>query len=1216
MSLFQKSAITLFLVFLISFTWHGVSLGDELSVQIRTTPDQAVFPFEVGFEAIVSDGMPPYSHTWNFGDGGSSTLTKGNHYYRESGQYTVSVMVSDAAGNYGVAFETITVSPNIFNPEDAVFKIYSNTNSVTQIIQDKNNSNILWIGTTGGLVRLNMLTGEKKIYLNELPNIRIQALIQSSDRAIWVGTRYGLTRFDYDKNQWAVYDTSNSDLPHNWVNFLLQSSDGVIWLGTNYGLVRFDYAQNQWAVYDTSNSDLPDNNIKTLFQSSGGAIWAGTKNGGLARFDYNKNQWAVYDASNSDLLHNRVNSLLQSSDGTIWVGTNEDGLAGFDYGKNQWTVYDTFNSNLPDNQVTALLQSSDGAIWVGTDGGLARFDYNKKQWTVYDISNSDLSDNNILSLLQSSDEAIMIGIRHGGLARFDYDEKQWTVYDISNNDLPVNNVLSLLQSTDRAIWVGTTNNLARFDYDKNQWTVYDMSNSDLPDKRVNCLLQSTDGAVWMGTNDGLARFDYDKNLWTIYDTSCSDLPDNEVESLLQSSDKAIWVGTDGGLARFDYDKDQWTIYDTSNSDLPHNRVESLLQSPEGAVWIATADGLARFEYDKGQWTVYDTSNSDLPHNPINYILQSSDGAIWAGTYYGDLVRFDYDKDQWTVYNISNSDLSGDFVYSLLQSSDGAIWMGTGDGLVRFDYGRNQWIVYNASDSDLPYATASSLLQSPDEGIWVGTLNGLCKITFPATTHSAGRLILIGGGGASETNTLWTTTKELTTTAYRIFNLRGFKNSDIYLISPEKWIDFNGDGFDDHIVDCPPQNEDRNPTAEDVHYAITDWAVKNHAFGTPLYIYLVDHGYADDGEHGPGFMVAPGEFLYASDLNDMLNIYEQATDGQVILINESCYSGQFLDPLKKQDRIIITSTADKIVNYDNQGTNSFTHFFLQKLFENNSIQQAFAKAVQRLRKSSLTYTQMPQLDDNGDGKSDMADGILASAIKLGGDHVVGAPWPEILSTGRSEVIGTSVSFTATTNAHMKRVWATVHPPGYIPDTTGDYQEIDLEKFDFRDDNDDMIYEGVCNSFTHPGNYVITIYAKDQFGNTAVSDSVEIIAGTDGKGSVTGQIELVKGGYTISVNGADITMSLLETGSKAAVDSRGYFSINGVPEGRYTLKAQGTDIEPVTISDVTVLAGQATSIPRVEIPFSCQETGSLGDPNGDGKINMEDVIYYLQVLSGIR
>ncbi len=1079
----------------------------ELTVEIKTTPDQNVLPMEVEFEALVSGGVPPYVYTWNFGDGGTSVLREDSHYYKEVGQYTVIIMVFDSEMNSTISSKQISISSSVFNLKNAVFKTFTNTNTVEAIVQNINDSNILWLGTTGGLVRYNFVTGEKKTYIEELPYIYIVTLLQTLDGAIWAASsRNGLARFDYASNEWTIYDTSNSGLPSNRVHSLFQTTDRLVWVGTEGGLARLDYASNEWTVYDTSNSGLPDNNIWALLQTTDGAVWAGTPNGGLARFDYASNDWTIYNISNSGLPSNRVGSLLQTTDGLVWAGT-EGGLARFDYASNEWTVYDTSNSGLPSNSVRSLLQATDGSVWAGTPfGGLARYDYTGNDWTIYDISNSGLASDSVDSLLQATDGSVWAGTGDG-LARFDYASNEWKNHDISNNGLPDNWVDSLLQATDGSVWAGAGRGLVRYDYASNQWRIYDTSNSGLPENYVFSLLQAFDEALWVGTYNGLARLDYANNKWTIYDPSNSGLPGNWVFSLLQATDGLVWAGTEGGLARFDHASNEWTIYDPSNSGLPAMWVKPLIQAKDGVVWAGTyGGGLVRFDYANNEWTIYDSSNSELPHNHLDSLLKSIDGSIWAGTFEG-LARFDYANNEWTIYDSSNSGLPGNRVQSLLQTTDGSIWAGTYGGLARFDYASNEWTVYDTFNSGLPDIEIWSLLQTMDGAVWAGTFyGGLCRISFLSSLQSPGRLVLIAGGGAAKTNPLWPTTNELALSNYRTFISRGYRNTDIMLLSPEKWADFNGDGFDDHVVDRPRPHEDRDLTVEDIQFAITEWAVNTYTEGTPLFISLIDHGFPDDGLNGPYFQIAPGQLLYADALDDMISTYEQKTGGQVVILNESCYSGQFLSRLNKTNRIIITASGDHIVNYDNWGANSFTHHFLRYLFENNSLYQAFAKSKQRIKNSNLTADQTPQIDDNGDGKFDQNDGLIASNIKLGGDFNTGAPWPQILSVAQTGKAGDSASFSVTVNAHMRRVWASVQPPGYIPDNSGSYQDVNLEKFDLWDNDGDLVYEGNYKNFTETGDYVLTFYARDQFGNVAVSDPLTVPIAAAGDVNGDGEITL--------------------------------------------------------------------------------------------------------------
>lgn len=70
-------------------------------------------------------------------------------------------------------------------------------------------------------------------------------------------------------------------MPSNTVNAILQTADGLIWIGTDSGLSRYDIETNLWTVYNTDNSELPGNIVYALLQSADGAIWVEAGEGAL-----------------------------------------------------------------------------------------------------------------------------------------------------------------------------------------------------------------------------------------------------------------------------------------------------------------------------------------------------------------------------------------------------------------------------------------------------------------------------------------------------------------------------------------------------------------------------------------------------------------------------------------------------------------------------------------------------------------------------------------------------------------------------------------------------------------------------------------------------------------------------------------------------------------------------------------------------------------------
>src|SRR5277367_6875724 len=83
----------------------------------------------------------------------------------------------------------------------------------------------------------------------------------------------------YTRRIWRVQD----GLPEDTVQAIQQSPDGYLWIGTTGGLVRFD--GSHFHLYDHATTPaLADNSVFCVLSARDGSLWIGSDGGGLVHF--------------------------------------------------------------------------------------------------------------------------------------------------------------------------------------------------------------------------------------------------------------------------------------------------------------------------------------------------------------------------------------------------------------------------------------------------------------------------------------------------------------------------------------------------------------------------------------------------------------------------------------------------------------------------------------------------------------------------------------------------------------------------------------------------------------------------------------------------------------------------------------------------------------------------------------------------------------------
>ena len=128
------------------------------------------------------------------------------------------------------------------------------------------------------------------------------------------GLEPGTPLANYGRQSWGM----ENGLPQNTVQALAQTRDGFVWLGTEVGLVRFD--GNSFAVFDKNSTPaLPGSDVRCLLETRDGALWIGTGEG-LARW---KDGAATAFSTKDGLPGNEIRALQELSNNPLSVSTDQ-----------------------------------------------------------------------------------------------------------------------------------------------------------------------------------------------------------------------------------------------------------------------------------------------------------------------------------------------------------------------------------------------------------------------------------------------------------------------------------------------------------------------------------------------------------------------------------------------------------------------------------------------------------------------------------------------------------------------------------------------------------------------------------------------------------------------------------------------------------------------------------------------------------------------------
>jgi len=289
-------------------------------------------------------------------------------------------------------------------------------------------SGYLWVGTTGaGLNRFDPKTGRYTAYTHDpldpfsISNDFVTRIAVGRNGRLWLSTRDGLNSFDPRTGRAVVY-RSHPGTPERFYNVTL-APDDTLWLGGMRGLYHFDPVTQQFTVYSHDAKDahsLSDNVINSIVRDRTGFIWA-TSGNGLNRLNPRQGTFQTYYTKDG-LASNDLSCLLEDRSGTLWMSSNL-GISAFSPSTNNFRNYSA-SDGIPVVDLTgwdSCFRDEEGKLFFGGFGGGVWFDPEKNLGrsenlpivlTDFQVSNASVEIADRSPLKQAVDHITSISLTH------------------------------------------------------------------------------------------------------------------------------------------------------------------------------------------------------------------------------------------------------------------------------------------------------------------------------------------------------------------------------------------------------------------------------------------------------------------------------------------------------------------------------------------------------------------------------------------------------------------------------------------------------------------------------------------------------------------------------------------------------------------------------------------------------------------------------------
>ena len=585
---------------------------------------------------------------------------------------------------------------------------------------------------------------------NGLTDNYIISVQQDDQGYIWIGTDYGLSRFDGNSFKKFYQDKAPVPLRSNSIMKLKDFGTGVMGILSKGGFQLLDTRN-----FSLRNFYIPDS---TSFATQRNATWdavplpdqsfAVTSAAGFQVYDKNgkvifvHNAYSLKDLGKKRILYGR--NIFSINDNEYLIYVEESGLAYYNHQKKifrnvdstdlQWKQFSHPFKENPGRWIVKHQLSPHEFIFIPLkQDSIIYYDHKLKKKLATAMPFFATAGWNWESKLSMmGKDSFMVNSATNGFFIFHINRETGKISSNGQRYFPGHKINSIFCDKDKRLWIATPEGLFKQQLNSPLITAYKFPNPEGMNGELLCSY-SYKNKLYTGhfsslANGGLIIIDpgsmkAEKEIKFFGGSN----PWNEILSIESYHPDTLWIGTSNGLLWFDTRSHKYGK--VLNNDMPVSLSVLAPARTDGYAWMCSYLGgkLARYHIASRSFTFFTSqTNPALPFDKIKNIAYDSYGDVWIGGH--SLTRWNNRSLSFDTLLTSYAGINkyNDDIRCLTADDNGSLWLHSAyNGLLEYKIKEKRFSSYTMDDG---LASDALINFSPvvNDILWIGSNNNITR----------------------------------------------------------------------------------------------------------------------------------------------------------------------------------------------------------------------------------------------------------------------------------------------------------------------------------------------------------------------------------------------------------------------------------------------------------------------------------------------------------